>query len=146
MPLLAALICAGCATKEKTVFRPPPGPSAGLGTNAPPTPVADKTVPDKTTADKKAAGKKTASSKKPDLIVTPENVLTGKVATYNDVGRFVVVDFPFGHLPGADQRMFVYRRGLKVGEVKVNSWQRDHYVVADLTAGEAQAGDEVRNR
>ncbi len=146
MSLLAALVCAGCAAKEKPVFRPTPGPSAGLGTNAPPMPVADKTVPDKTAADKKAAGKKTASSKKPELIVTPENVLTGKVATYNDVGRFVVVDFPFGHLPGADQRMFVYRRGLKVGEVKVNSWQRGHYVVADLTAGEAQSGDEVRDK
>ena len=151
MSLLAALICAGCATKEKTEFRPPPGPSAGLGTNAPPIPVADKTVPDKTVAgktaaEKKATDKKTASSKKPELIVTPENVLTGKVATYNDVGRFVVVDFPIGHLPGADQRMFVYRRGLRVGEVKVNSWQRNHFVVADLTAGEAQAGDEVRNR
>lgn len=149
--LVAAFICAGCAAKEKPVFKPPPGPSAGLAGNVPPVPAPDKTAADKTVADKaatdkKAADKKAASSKKPELIVTPENALTGKVATYNDAGRFVVLDFPSGRLPVADQRMFVYRRGLKVGEVKINSWQRNHYVVADLTAGEAQSGDEVRDR
>jgi hypothetical protein len=151
MLLLAALICAGCAAKEKPAFKTPPGPSAGLGGNALPMPVADKAVPDKTVADKtargkKAADKKKASSKKPGLIVTPESALMGKVATYNDAGRFVVLDFPGGRMPVADQRMFVYRRGLKVGEVKINSSQRNHYVVADLTAGEAQSGDEVRDK
>lgn len=151
MSLLASFICAGCAAKEKPVFRPAPGPSFGLGTNAATTPVADKAIPDKpvadkTATDKKAADKKTASAKKPELIVTPGNALTGKVATYNDAGRFVVLDFPIGQMPAVDRRLFVYRRGLKVGEVKVNSWQRDHYVVADLITGEAQSGDEVRDK
>jgi hypothetical protein len=42
--------------------------------------------------------------------------------------------------------MNVYRRGLKVGEVKVTGPQRDDNIVADITAGEAAVGDEVRDR
>ena len=40
----------------------------------------------------------------------------------------------------------VYRRDLKVGEIRVDTWRRDDNVVADLIAGEAQPGDEVRER
>ena len=89
---------------------------------------------------------KKPAAKKPELIVTPEKALSGKVVTYNDAGRFVVLDFPSGKMPAADQRMFLYRAGLKVGEVKINDWQRDHYIVADLTTGEAQSGDEAREK
>ncbi|HEX5219751.1 MAG TPA: hypothetical protein VFZ59_09300 [Verrucomicrobiae bacterium] len=79
------------------------------------------------------------------LIVTPENSLTGRVLTYNEAGRFVVLDFPVGKLPGRDQTLFVYRQGLKVGEVKVTGPERDTNTVADLISGEAQKGDEVRD-
>jgi hypothetical protein len=81
-----------------------------------------------------------------DLIVTPEYALIGRVVRYNDAGRFVVVDFPLGRTPAAEQRMFVYRRGLKVGEVKINSWQRENLMVADLVVGEAAEGDEIKNK
>lgn len=80
------------------------------------------------------------------LIVTPSKTLVGTVSTYNTAGRFVVMDFPVGRLPVADQKLFVYRQGLKVGEVKVTGPERDHMTVADLIAGEAQKGDEVRDK
>ena len=80
------------------------------------------------------------------LLVTPENSLTGRVLTYNAAGRFVVVDFPVGKLPPFEQTLFVYRQGLKVGEVKITGPERDTNTVADLISGEAQKGDEVRSQ
>jgi hypothetical protein len=79
-------------------------------------------------------------------IVTPDNSLTAKVATYNAAGRFVVLSFPVGQMPNLNQTLFLYRNGLKAGEVKVTGPQRDNDVVADLVAGTAQAGDEVRDQ
>ena len=93
------------------------------------------------------AQKAQATSTKPsELIVTPENGVTGKVVRYNDAGRFVVLDFPLGRTPSVEQRMFLYRRGLKVGEIKITGPQIENHIVADLTTGEAQQGDEVRNK
>ena len=86
---------------------------------------------------------RTASQK---VIVTPENVLRGKIATANQAGRFVVLTFPIGHLPALQQRLNVYRTGVKVGEVKVSGPQLDDNVVADVIAGEAEPGDEVSDR
>lgn len=91
-----------------------------------------------------AAEKK--SEAEPKLIVTPENLLVGKVATFNTAGRFVVLDFPVGKLPTLDQVMFVYRQGLKVGEVKIVGPERDHMTIGDLIAGEARKGDDVRDK
>ena len=79
-------------------------------------------------------------------IVTPDTSLTAKVASYNATGRFAVLSFPVGHLPAMDQTLFLYRDGLKVGEVKVTGPQRDNDTVADLITGTAQAGDEVRDQ
>jgi hypothetical protein len=78
------------------------------------------------------------------LIVTPDNLLVGKIARVNAEGRFVVLTFPIGHLPTLEQRLSVYRHGLKIGEVRVTGPQLDDSVVGDLVAGEAQPGDEVR--
>jgi len=80
------------------------------------------------------------------LIVTPENGLQGKVAKVNMSGWFVILNFPVGHLPRLEQQLNVYRLGLKVGEVKVTGPQRDDNIVGDLISGEAQTGDEVRDR
>jgi hypothetical protein len=82
----------------------------------------------------------------PPAIVTPDNSLTAKVISFNPAGRFVVLGFPVGQMPRLEQGLFLYRNGLKVGEVKVTGPQRDNNIVADLIAGEAQAGDEVRDR
>jgi hypothetical protein len=82
----------------------------------------------------------------PEAIVTPDNSLTATVISYNPAGRFVVLGFPVGQMPRLEQSLFLYRNGLKVGEVKVTGPQRDNNIVADLVTGEAQAGDEVRDR
>lgn len=79
-------------------------------------------------------------------IVTPDNSLTAKVVSYNSVGRFVVLSFPVGQMPEIGQSFFLYRGGLKVGEVKITGPQRDNDTVADLVTGDAQVGDEVRNQ
>jgi len=143
---LAAFMAAGCAGKKETVFSSVPGPSPGIAGGLPPAPPMVPPAEPKKPVPAPVTETKKASAKKPDLIVTPEKGLSGKVVTYNDTGRFVVLSFPTGNLPAVDRRMFVYRSGLKVGEVKINSWQQNHYIVADLTVGEAQNGDEVRER
>jgi hypothetical protein len=80
-------------------------------------------------------------------IVTPDNSLTARVVSCNSAGRFVVLGFPVGQMPKPYQSLFLYRNGLKVGEVKIDSsQQRDNLIVADLVTGEAQVGDEVRDR
>ena len=79
-------------------------------------------------------------------IVTPDNSLTAKVATYNATGRFVVLSFPVGQMPNMDQTLFLYRNGLKEGEVKITGPQHDNDIVADLVTGTAQADDEVREQ
>jgi hypothetical protein len=79
-------------------------------------------------------------------IVTPDNSLSARVASYNATGRFVVLSFPVGQMPRMDQSLFLYRAGLKVGEVKITGPQRDNNIAADLVAGEAQTGDEAREQ
>jgi hypothetical protein len=80
------------------------------------------------------------------VVVTPENALVGRVATVNGVARFVVLTFPPGRLPALDQRLNLYRKGLKVGEVKVTGPQTDENIVADIVAGDAEVADEVRDK
>lgn len=81
------------------------------------------------------------------LMATPDaNLLVGSVALYNAPGRFVVLDFPIGKMPAPETMMFVYRRGLKVGEVRITGPERDNKTVGDLIVGEAQKGDEVCNQ
>lgn len=79
-------------------------------------------------------------------IITPDNSLTAKVAAYNAAGRFVVLTFPVGPMPAMGQTMFLYRNGLKAGEIKISGPQQDNNVVADLLTGTAQVGDEVRQQ
>ena len=83
---------------------------------------------------------------KPPPIVTPDRTLTGKVVSANATLRFTVLNFPVGRMPQVGQVLSVYRNGLKVGEVKVSGPQRDDNVVADISTGEAQKGDEVKDR
>ena len=121
--LLTAVWASGCVTKNLPVFESPPSSSTGV-------PAQESRGP--AFAD--------------PLIVTPDVTLTGRVVVYNSAGRFVVLDFPVGQLPANDQVMFVFRQGLKVGEVKVTGPRRDHNTVADLVSGEARMGDAVRDR
>jgi hypothetical protein len=79
-------------------------------------------------------------------IVTTDNSLQAKVASYNSVGRFVVLSVAVGQMPNLDQTLFLYRNGLKVAELKVTGPQNENNTVADLVSGDAQVGDEVRDQ
>ena len=82
----------------------------------------------------------------PQTIVTPDYSLTARVVAYNASGRFVVLSFPPGLMPKLEQTLFLYRDGLKVGEVKITGPQRENNIVADLVTGEALVGSEVRDQ
>jgi hypothetical protein len=79
-------------------------------------------------------------------IVTPDNSFTAQVVSFNSAGRFVVLVFPIGQMPRLEQGLFLYRNGMKVGEVKITGPQRDNNIVADIVTGEARVGDEVRDK
>jgi hypothetical protein len=120
--LLVTLALVGCSAKpppEKTTFGlrhvPPPGANASR-TNATP------------------------------ITVTPApGTVYGKVAHVNPTARFVVLTYPIGKLPPIEKRLSLYRNGMKVAELKVTGPARDQNTVADITAGEAQPGDEARD-
>jgi len=88
--------------------------------------------------------KPSVSLPREEMSVTADDRLVGKVTKVNAEGRFVVLTFPIGHLPALQQRLSVYRLGLKVGDIRVTGPQMDDSVVGDILAGDAQAGDEVR--
>ena len=54
--------------------------------------------------------------------------------------------FAVGQMPMLEQKLNVYRGGLKTGEVRITGPQRDDNIVADIVVGDAAAGDEVRDR
>ncbi|MBI4658144.1 MAG: hypothetical protein HY735_04710 [Verrucomicrobia bacterium] len=99
----------------------------------------------------KASGAKRTSPSMPPSMpaaknarVIPVQELKGKVAAVNANLRFVVIDFFLSPMPQFGQRLSVFRQGLKVGEVKISGPERSSNVAADIVAGEAQVGDEVR--
>jgi hypothetical protein len=90
---------------------------------------------------------KPAAAVAPQTIVTPDNSLAARVISYNAIGRFVVLSFPPGQMPKLEQSLFLYRDGMKVGEVKITGPQdNNNNIVADLVTGEAQVGSEVRDQ
>ena len=127
---LLLVLGSGCIHKKP---KAPPGNYAAL-----PGLPSEMTVPNPSPAPQQPA--------KQQLIVTPENGLVGKVKRVNPTARFVVLSFPIGRLPAPDEQFSVYRRGLKVGEIKITNQQLNEYIVADIVEGEAEEGDEVRNR
>lgn len=80
------------------------------------------------------------------LIITPDANPTGTVARVNSAARFVILTFPVGSMPPVGQMLYVYRHGLKVGEVKVTAPQQDDNTAADIVTGEAALGDEIRTQ
>lgn len=124
--LLVILLSTGCAHKKRQ--------AAAVGRFSPLPGVSEATPP------------APASPGKQSPIVTPENALSGKIVSVNPTARFVVLSFPLGKLPPAEEQFSVYRRGLKVGEVRISNQQLNEYIVADILDGDAEAGDEVRNR
>jgi uncharacterized lipoprotein YajG len=107
---------------------------------------APTTKPVKPAATVRKTTVKPAATVAPQTIVTPDNSLAARVVSYNATGRFVVLNFPPGQMPKLEQSLFLYRDGMKVGEVKITGPQRDNNIVADLVTGEAQVGSEVRDQ
>jgi hypothetical protein len=132
--LAAGLLFAGCASNDSN-FSSVPGPSGMTAANTSSAPIQSQSSQQKQTAPAPAQS-----------IVTPDTSVSAKVVAYNSVGRFVVLNFPVGQMASNDQTLSLYRGGLKVGEVKITGPQRDNNTVADLVTGEAQVGDEARNR
>lgn len=102
--------------------------------NQPPPPVLDLSHSSSTNAA--ADGEK--------FIVTPDQSVSGHVASVNANLRFVVLTFPLGQLPPLGTRMNVFRDNAIVGEIKITGPQRDDNSVADIVLGDARKGDEVR--
>jgi hypothetical protein len=79
------------------------------------------------------------------VIVTPAAASSGRITSVNPTARFVVITYPVGvALPAVERQLAVYRSGLKVAEIRITGPSRDLNTVADITTGECQPGDEVR--
>jgi hypothetical protein len=77
--------------------------------------------------------------------VTPSQQRAGRISSVNPGARYVVITYSVGvPLPAIEQRLNVYRAGLKVAEVRVSKEQVDVNTVADIITGECKVGDEVR--
>jgi hypothetical protein len=129
--LSSLLALTGCRHKPATAHNTEFSPLAGVPSAAPHSAGGTSGGPSATAP----AGK---------LIVTPEEKAVGKVVRVNEAGHFVVLNFPVGKLPALEQVFNLYRSGLKVGEVKVTGPNQDENIVADITAGDAAEGDQVR--
>lgn len=92
--------------------------------------------------DESAASRR--SKPKAPEVVAPANELAGKVVLVNEPLRYVVIDFGYGRVPQADQRLNVFRQGAKVAEVRISSQSRSANFAADIITGTVQTGDEVR--
>ena len=79
-----------------------------------------------------------------NLVIAPARSSVGHIASVNEQGRFVVVDFPIGQVPPDGARLSVFRAGQKVGEVKMSEQTADNLRVGDIIAGTVQKDDEVR--
>ncbi|MEK7686679.1 MAG: hypothetical protein AAB466_14785 [Verrucomicrobiota bacterium] len=98
--------------------------------------------PDRTGTGSEAA----SASRQPSPVTTlaPAQQLAGKVVSVNERLRYVILDFSLSRLPGIEQRFHVYREGQKVGEVKISGPSQNMNIAADIVAGEAKIGDDVR--
>src|SRR5206468_8762101 len=68
----------------------------------------------------------------------------GKVISVNQKARYAVLSYSIGALPAIDSRVYAYRNGLKVGELRVSGPQRENNTIADLLSGECQVRSEER--
>jgi len=122
--LAAAALTAGCAAPPK-----------GKG----------KTVAGKAALKEKDRSEKTNDGERYPK-VTPVFEPVGRVASVNVMLQFAVVDFAGGRLPPIGAPLLVYRNGKRVGELRASGPAMGTALVADVIAGDARPGDEVRAR
>lgn len=136
--LIGALLCFGCASqKSSTEKQTSTKKATGKRMTA--------TTGGATTNRIAAAPGAGLSVTNGSDVITLTNPLVGKVAAVNTSSRFVVVSFFLRQLPAIDQRLNVYRQGVKVGVIKISGPVMNGNVVGDLVAGEVQVGDEARS-
>jgi len=68
----------------------------------------------------------------------------GRIVVVRPMSRFVVIDFGIDTVPPLGQQMAVYRDGVRVGTVRISGPSMGSMIVADVLAGDARVGDEVR--
>jgi hypothetical protein len=118
--LLVLMPCTGCFWRRHKSTPPPAVVNASPATNAP--------------------------SSVDTFAITSDVGLNGRVSSVNAGLRFVVLTFPVGQVPGRDAKLNIYHNGNKVGEVKITGPARDDNTVADIISGDAETGDEVREK
>jgi len=101
-----------------------------------------KSIPTVQKEADKAPSKAKVQPDKP--VITPDETPFGAVVLVNENSRFAVVKFAFGPIPPVGRRIFAYRDGLKVAELKVTGPQRDDNTVADILTGDVKVKDEVK--
>ena len=134
--LIGILACVGCASQKST---------QNTKSAKPPVVKATGGAASRTNTPPRATTGSGLTVTNGTQVITLTNPIIGKVATVNSSSRFAVLNFALRQLPPIDQRLNVYRQGVKVGEMKVSGPVLNGNIVADLTAGEEQAGDEVRS-
>ena len=77
-------------------------------------------------------------------VITLSGQTVGKVYSVNQVARFVILDYGLSPLPPLEQRLNVYRNGVRVGEIKVTGPVMNGNIAADIVAGEVRKDDQVR--
>lgn len=143
--LTGVMLLMGCASHKKARRQEPADRRSAAGkAEAAPSKKAKKKNQANSAALPTVAGQSLSVTNQ-GTVLTLSNALTGKVAKVNVPLRFVVLDFGLDRLPALDQRLSVYRQGLKVGELKVTGPVMQNNIVADVVAGEANEGDEVRS-
>ncbi len=132
--LALALGLTACAS------RPGAEPSQNFPTGKSPKSTSAPAVTSATTAAPKALPAPDAGP----TIVTPSSARVGRISLVNGSARYVIVTYAVGELPSRDSRLYVFRDGLKVAELKVTDFSRDINAAADIEAGDCKVGDEVR--
>jgi hypothetical protein len=132
--LLSVLILTGCASRKHDKSDAEVKSPRKVETKA-----ADRTRP---TTPAKVAVSQTVTNN--NQIITLAEQQTGKVHTVNQVSRFVILDFGLNPLPPLDQRLNVYRSGVKIGELKVTGPVMNNHIAADILTGDVRPDDLVR--
>lgn len=114
-------------------------PGAAVATAKPPP------APNETTGAKSRRPRsgRPATPPKPATVDTAESPL-GRVVTANLILKFAVIDFSLRPMPAIGVEMLLYRGAQRVGQVRISGPVLDGHIVADIIAGDAATGDEVR--
>jgi len=136
------LLVNGCASHNEMEFHPGKTAEKSISKRAA---VKASATPSKTNLTLNPASEDARLSvTNNNRVITLADPWAGKVAFVNQTVRFVILDYSLSQIPPMDQRLSVFRKGLRVGEVKISGQPQNGYVAADITAGEIQNGDETR--